>query len=110
MLAYSYFGEPKYYETLTSTLTAAVGITATYLNPSGLSGLPIRAALVSCETAAARFTQDGTTPTTLATTAIGHQLSVGGAIMVIGFEACKNFKAINDAASNGAVLHLTYFY
>jgi hypothetical protein len=110
MIAFQYFGEPKYYEKLSTALTAATGITSSYLNPAALGGLPIRAALVTCEVAAVRFTQDGTTPTTLATTGIGHQLQVGGNIMIIGFEACKQFKAIEDAASSGAILHLTYFY
>ena len=109
-------GEPRGYETISAT-TASIGFTSTFYNYKPTSstapnamGMPMKTAVVTIEIAAVRITLDGTTPTVLAGTAAGHQLNPGDSYVVRGYEACRNFRAINDVASNGAILHCSYFY
>jgi hypothetical protein len=116
MIVFQHDGEPRGYETISAT-TASVGFTKTFYNYAATSAtvqnaasMPMKVALVTVEVAAVRFTVDGTTPTVLAGTAAGHQLNPGDSYVVRGYEACRNFRAINDVASNGAILHCTYFY
>lgn len=100
------------YESLSATLTSAVGFTAAKILPTtgNFTGMNARSALISCETADIRFTIDGTTPTTTATTAAGHLLVKGASYEINGEQNVANFKAINAVASNGAVLKCTFLF
>jgi len=106
------------------TFTTAKGLTAgTYIkdpdatDPGISRKFPVRA-IITVEdvdhTVAApmgiRYTVDGTTPTTTATTGIGHLAVNGDVIELESYEAIANFKAINNVASNGVFIQVTYYY
>lgn len=68
-------------------------------------------ALVTVRTASILFTLDGTTPTTLASTANwGHQADAGQSFVLSSIEEIKQFKAINSVNGNGAVVFATFYY
>ena len=73
-------------------------------NRGAYKGLPVRALLISAETAAVNFTFDGTTPTVAAGTNIGHQLAAGASYVVSGQNNVRNFQCINSVAANGAIV------
>ena len=98
-------GDCLAYESL-DTLTSAKGFTATYLSLSTAGYLPMKNAIVTCETASVRIRTDGTAPTT----AEGQYLQQGGNYTVSGLNACKNFLAINANSETGAVLKCAYYY
>jgi hypothetical protein len=105
-------GEPRGREKISDTSTA-IGFTNTFFmydKSGGLAKIQIKAALISVEGAAIRFTIEGTTPTVTAGTAVGHTLYSGDNYMIRGWEACRNFKCINEVAGNGAKVECTYFY
>ena len=98
------------YESLTTAVV--VGFTAGNILPTSgnYEAKKARAALISVETADIRFTLDKTTPTTTATSAVGHLLSSGGSFIITGESNITNFRCINAIASSGAVVKCTYFY
>jgi len=100
-------GDCLAYERLSATLTSAVGFTAAKLE---YKGNKCRAALITVETATIRFTMDGTTPTVTASGGIGTAIAPGQSFVVRGFKSVSQFKAINEVASNGAVMHCHYFF
>jgi len=108
MLTFQHDGEAKAYESITTA--AAIGFTSTYFMYPSTTPLPMKAALITVETADIRFTLDGTAPTTTATTAIGHLMTSGQNYVVRGWENIRNFKCINAVGSSGAVVKATYFY
>ncbi len=67
-------------------------------------------ALLTVETAAVRFTTDGTVPTVTAGTGAGHIAYAGDMLELDTYDDIKTFRAINEVASNGAVLRATYYY
>lgn len=107
MLIFASDGEPRAFETITTA--ASTGFTASYLNYSTAANLPIKAALITVETASIRFTLDGTTPTTTAGGAVGHLMTAAQNYVVRGYENCRNFRCINAAGSSPTV-KCTYFY
>ena len=107
-VTFAHDGECKAYESLATT--ASIGFTSTYYNYSSLNYMPMKAALITVETADIRFTMDGTTPTTTATTAVGHLMVSGQSYVVRGWENIRNFRCINAVASSGAVVRASYFY
>jgi hypothetical protein len=99
------------FETL-STITTAKGFTSAKIAPitGSFTGKQARAVILSVETADIRFTIDGTTPTTTATTAVGHLLTSGSSYEITGEKNIANFSCINAVASNGAVVKCTYLF
>ena len=106
-----------------STLTSSTGLTSTkYLkevttnsnpDPVGPATSVMRRAvevLITVEVDDIRWTTDGTTPTTTATTGVGHHAVNGDNITIQGYENITKFRAINETASNGAGLRVTYFF
>lgn len=98
-----------------TTITASTGLTeseyAVGQTTTGAYDLIWRAQEVhiTIEVAAIKYTVDGTTPTTTATTGIGHIAYPGDVIEIHGYQNITQFRAINEVASNGAVLQITYF-
>lgn len=90
------------------TTAAATGFSATYLNLTGV-GMP-KAVLISVETAAVRFTLDGTTPAVTGGGQAGHKLSSGDSYVIRGYGNIQRARFINETASNGGVVISTFFY
>jgi len=99
-----------------STLTAAVGLTASKYDVAVTTLAPYdkvrhaKEALITVEAADLRWTCDGTTPTLTSGTGAGHIAGNGDAILLSGYDMIKNFKAINAVASNGVRMQVTYFF
>jgi len=108
MITFAHDGEVKAYESITTA--TAIGFTSTYFRYPSDFGAPMKAALITVETADIRFTMDGTTPTTTATTAIGHLMVSGQSYVVRGWENIRNFKCVNAVGSSGAVIKCSFFY
>lgn len=101
-------GDAQAYEKL-STITSSTGFTAAKIQTAG--GAQARAALISVETAAVRFTLDGTTPVVTATSnGTGHLLNAGDSYVIRGANNIKRFRAINAVDGNGALIFCTFFY
>ena len=99
-----------------TTFTSAKGLTAATYNlvqtvndPYQKTRHPV-AALVTVAVGAMKWTSDGTTPTVTAGTAIGHIAGIGDLIPLTSYQEIQRFLAINEVASNGAVLDVTYRY
>src|SRR5687767_1523443 len=98
-----------------STLTSSTGLTAANLtetvstNPPFDRTRPADEVLISVETASIRWTCDGTVPTVTADTGIGHLATAGEKLLITGYTAIKNFRAINAVAASGAAIQATYF-
>lgn len=107
MLVFTLDGEAKNYESI-GTMTASTGFTAAKIVSS--TGQPCKAAYITVETADVRITFDGTTPTTTATSAVGHLITYGSNFMVKGWENIAAFRCINAVAASGAVLKVTYLF
>jgi predicted tellurium resistance membrane protein TerC len=99
MLSFQHDGEARGYESIATTV--AIGFTSTFYNYSSVSGMPMKAALITVETADIRFTLDSTTPTTTASSAVGHLITSGQNYVV---------RCINAVTASGAVVKATYFY
>ena len=98
-----------------ATLTSSTGLTSTnyrqVVTTTSTLVDQVRYAeevLITVETADIRYTIDGTTPTTTATTALGHLASAGTVISIAGHQNIKNFRAINAVASSGSAIYATY--
>ncbi|HET6495071.1 MAG TPA: hypothetical protein VFH61_06880 [Thermoleophilia bacterium] len=74
------------FESVTVAATA-IGFDIT---PASNNGMKPQAALITVETAAIRFTTDGTTPTAT----VGHVVEAGGSIELADSGQCDNFLAI----------------
>jgi len=112
MYVFSEWGEAGNYETL-SSITAATGFTKAKINTpavEGLKGLRCRAVLITIETGAIVFTEDGTTPTTTALNGVGHLLAVGDAKIITGQGNIQRFQCINAVAGNNATVHCTFYF
>ncbi len=108
---------PYAHETVGTLTTAKGGTSATYnvqtkagetRQPFDVTRRP-EMAVITVETAAVRFTIDGTTPTATAGTAVGHIAYAGDVITLKGEQEIAKFLAINEVAGNGASLRLTYY-
>jgi hypothetical protein len=101
-------GECRTYEKLSTTLTSSIGFTEAELLYKGRIA---QAALITVETAAIRFTMDGTAAVVTATSGgTGHLMDAGQSFVVRGHESIRNFRAINAVASNGAVMHCSFYF
>lgn len=100
-------GECRAYEKLSTTLTSAVGFTAT---KEEYKGRIAQAVLITVETAAIRFTMDGTTPVVTGATEVGHKIDAGQSFVIRGTESIRNFLAINETTSNGAKIFASFYY
>lgn len=97
------------YETIAPS--AAIGFTASIINPSDsgkLSSEPsgkgkCKAALVTVTGQPIRFTLNGTTPTST----VGNVLAVNDGILLTGYDNIEDFRCIETAAS--ASVQVTYF-
>jgi hypothetical protein len=104
-------GVAAQYETLTPV--ASTGFTSSkscVTDSTGSSRVCAKAALISVETGGIRFTLEGTTPTTTASTSVGHLMAVGDSYVIRGFENIQNFKCIQAVTATGGVVKVTYFY
>lgn len=104
-------GEAAGFETI-STTTASIGFTSSKVCVTASDGGKVcaKAALISVETAAIRFTLDGTTPTVTAGTGAGHLMDSGDSYVVRGFGNLQRFRCINAVGSSGAAVKVTYFF
>jgi hypothetical protein len=112
MVVFSGYGEAKNYETLTG-LDPAKGFTAANLytpDIQGKKGLPCKAALITVETNSVNITLDGTVPTHTAGTNIGHLLTAGQSMIIMGWENVRQFLAIDAANGSGGVIKCTFFF
>ena len=98
------------FETLTTA--AVIGFTSSKILPTSgdFVGKRARSVIISVETADIRFTIDGTTPTTTATTAVGHLLPVNASYEINGELNIANFKCINAVGSSGATVKCTFLF
>jgi hypothetical protein len=103
---YSPEGECRRYEKL-SSITASIGFTSAKIEYKGRIA---QAALITVETAAIRFTMDGTTPVVTGGSVAGHKMDAGQSFVVRGTESIRNFRCINESASNGAVVFCSYYF
>jgi len=105
---------PYAQETIAS-LAAATPLTAGTYNvsksaPGSMTGYyRPEMATISVETAAIRATVNGTTPTTTATTGVGHLFDVGDVLTLKGYQEISQWQAINAVAGSGAALRVTYY-
>lgn len=107
MVVFSMEGEAGNFETL-SSITASTGCTNSLLKNS--TGQPCKCLYITVETADIRMTFDGTTPTTTATTAVGHLVTYGSNFIIKGWENIRNFRCINAVAASGSVVKVTFLY
>lgn len=104
---YASDGDCKTYEKI-GTTTSSIGFTAAKLEYQGRIA---KAVLITVETAAIRFTMDGSTAVVTATGGgVGHLMDVGQSYVVRGTISVRNFRCINAVASSGAVAHCSYFF
>lgn len=95
-------------ETLTGgTSTGTVAIAQNFIKI--LSKAPAKAALITVETAAIKFSLSGSAPTATAGTSYIHQMDAGQSYVIRGWQNIKNAKFINAVASNGAIVKYTLF-
>jgi hypothetical protein len=94
------------------TTAAVIGFTSTKVTlNTGTQVLNAKAALITVEVAAIRFTVDGTTPVVTATsTGTGHLMNAGDSYVVRGTGNIQRFLCINAVASSGALVFVTYYY
>ena len=87
------------YEAIT-VANASIGFTETNYNPAlGQTTLRAERAFFTVETAAIRYTIDGTTPTTT----VGHLLSSGDIVLIDGYENIANFRAIRTGGTSASI-------
>jgi hypothetical protein len=92
---------------LTYKVTASdtsTGISASVLTYLGVTA---KGAIITVETYGIRIAFGGTTPTQAGT---GHYIEAGGGLRIYGNSALTNFKYINYANGNNAVLQITPLY
>lgn len=99
--------EPYDYDDITVDNTAGgVGLTAAKLRPiPGSDGAlkECKRVIMTVETAAMRYTYDGTAPTT----SLGHLVNAGDIIVLLGQPSLDNFRAIRTGGTS-ADLRVTY--
>ncbi len=100
-------GEAAQFDEL-SSMTSATGFTASKVcvDASGGGKVCAKAALVTVETAAVRFTIHGTDPKTSS----GHLMNAGDSYMIRGYGNVARARFINSSAGNGAVIKATLFF
>lgn len=99
-------GDCLAYEKL-SSLTAATAFTAA---KATYKGKIAQSVLITVETAAIRFTMDGTTPVVTGGTEAGHKIESGQSFVVRGYKSITNFQCINETAGNGAKVFCSFYF
>jgi len=90
--------EPYDYEDLTVDATSGgVGLDSTKVRPSAGALKNAQRVLLTLETAAIRYTTDGTAPTS----SLGHLLNSGDILVLLGQPSIDNFRAIRDTGTTG---------
>lgn len=95
--------EPYTFESITIS-SSALGLTAGKYNPSD-PNQPLKEAqcvVITSETDSIRYTFDGTTPTA----SLGHLMTSGGVLVLVGISAIRNFRGIRT--NTDATLMVTY--
>lgn len=104
-------GTAAQYETLTPAASTSFTSSKICSDASGGGKVCAKAALISVETGAIRFTLEGTTPVVTATDGgVGHLLNVGDSYVIRGYENISNFKCIQAVTATGGIVRVTYFY
>lgn len=86
------------------TASEALVIATTAIGPTTATAVGARAMLVTWEAQPARFTIDGSAPTT----AVGHLVGAGDSVYIRGGSAVKNFLTIRTGGTSSACT-ITYF-
>lgn len=107
---FDYEGEAAQYETLTPVAATAFTASKVCVDDSAGGKVCAKAALISVETGGIRFTLEGTTPTTTASTSVGHLMASGDSYVVRGYGNIQRFKCIQAVTETGGVVKVTYFY
>lgn len=94
--------------TLTNIAVSSPGGTIVGAAGSKFAGMEAKEAYVTCETATAYYTMDGTTPNAGSNPTVGHLLAIGGSVRLLGPNAIKQFLAINGGG--GTLLKATFFF
>jgi len=68
------------------------------------------AAMITIEDYSVHFTTDGTTPTTAATTNVGHRMDAGESTMIRGISEVNNFEYVDRVAGSNATVKVTVYY
>lgn len=101
-------------ERLTVGNTVQTLTEATYIDAAAAADNRRRAsgAKITIETAAIRYTEEGTAPTSVTGAGsganLGHVAAANDIIYLDGLNALRNFKAIRDTAGN-ATIEVTYY-
>lgn len=96
-------GDGYAFETITVADTAIGFTSSTYRTEKATTGTAHLKAHVTATGAAMRYRYDGTSPTS----SVGHILSHGDTLDIVGTVNLANFKAIRSGANSGT-LHVTY--
>lgn len=101
-----------------ATMTAATPLTVSTYRVKGSPGYEPAAyvadrsadeAYLVVEAGTIRWTADGTTPTVTAGTGAGNLAYAGDTLQLVGIDAIRKFQAINEVASNGAKIEVSYY-
>jgi len=94
------------------TPTSSTGITAAIRHPTSgkYKGMTAKSALITCEAGDVHMTLDGTAPTALAGTNVGHVLYVGDSYVIRGQENVKNALFIDRVAATPGIIKVTPFF
>jgi hypothetical protein len=104
-------GVAAQYETLTPVASTKFTTSKSCVAASDGGKVCAKAALISVETGAVRFTLEGTVPVVTATGGgVGHLLAVGDSYVVRGFENVQKFLCIQAVTATGGIVRVTYFY
>lgn len=105
-------GGAQGHEALTAITTVKTFTSTLYAPTTGaFAGRRAKAALITVETAAIRFTLDGTTPVVTATGGgVGHEMKADQSYRILGSDNIAGFQCINETNANGAVVRVTFFF
>jgi len=95
-------------ETVTSASTGTVAILQDFLPI--LTYSPPKAALISIETAAIKFSLSGILPTATSGANYIHHMDAGQSYVIRGYNNIRKFNCINAVASNGAIVKYSLFF
>jgi len=97
-------------ENLDIGVDADVCTIAANVYPCDFSGLQAKSALITCEGFIINYNFSKIAPTATAGTNYGHVLAVGGAVVISGIQAIRNFSCINSVNASGSIVKYTVFY
>jgi hypothetical protein len=110
MIVTDILGDAGGYENIVPGNTAT-GITATLLNATIHEATKqAMGALLTCENETVNFTFDGTAPTAIAGTNVGHALAAGNSYVIRGIHNLRNFQCIDAVASSAGTVKVTILF